>query len=697
MKKIRKWMLLGILPGLVQVSCLKRDYDELMNLPNGPEVEESYVGFDFRTITRAEIRVSVTDPAGTPVHGAYLEIFGSNPLDGLGQLRTDSRESLLARGITGETGIFATTVAPPSYTDSIFVLSHFPGMDPLQAAALDSEDIRLDFGGRTRPLVNTLKGLTKSATAVAPQQVNGFYVLGTWNGNGVPDYLEAAGDVISAAFLDDVNASLPEYINLPVSHPQYLASSTDASLVLKEDAEVWITFVHEGAGWTNALGYYTYPTTAAPQSIADLTDRTVVFPNVSTGSGLLQSGDKVQLQYLDPATGEYSPIFPAGHSIGWFLAAQGWKAGQPTGGVYIHYSDPVLNQEPDPSLKKHNVLLYDELRELLLIGFEDVRRDQGADQDFNDAIFYVSANPVTAVESRIYQPLDTPTDTDNDGVSDVFDEFPLDPTRSFSSYYPSENGFGTLVYEDLWPYKGDYDFNDLVLDYNFSYALDALNRVEAIQARFVVRAIGASYHNAFGLVLRTPSSNIVSVEGQRISREYLDLAANGAENGQSEAVIFVFDDAFNALPYPGTGIGVNVSDAAPYVTPDTLQLLINLNTSVAYSDLGLPPYNPFIVVDRNRGVEVHLPGSAPTDLANVGLFGTGDDDTNPNAGSYYMSDTYLPWAINLPESFVYAKEKLDVRTGHLQFNTWAVSRGFNAMDWYRDQPGYRDVNKLYNH
>jgi hypothetical protein len=28
--------------------------------------------------------------------------------------------------------------------------------------------------------------------------------------------------------------------------------------------------------------------------------------------------------------------------------------------------------------------------------------------------------------------------------------------------------YGTLAYEDLWPSKGDYDFNDLVVDYDFN-------------------------------------------------------------------------------------------------------------------------------------------------------------------------------------------------------------------------------------
>ncbi len=58
------------------------------------------------------------------------------------------------------------------------------------------------------------------------------------------------------------------------------------------------------------------------------------------------------------------------------------------------------------------------------------------------------------------------TDADGDGVPNDEDDYPNDGDRAFDNYYPA-NGPGTLAYEDLWPGKGDYDFNDLVLDYRF--------------------------------------------------------------------------------------------------------------------------------------------------------------------------------------------------------------------------------------
>jgi len=47
----------------------------------------------------------------------------------------------------------------------------------------------------------------------------------------------------------------------------------------------------------------------------------------------------------------------------------------------------VFNPETNIDKKKHNVVLKDTQRQLLLIGFEDINRESGSDEDFNDGIF----------------------------------------------------------------------------------------------------------------------------------------------------------------------------------------------------------------------------------------------------------------------------------------------------------------------
>ena len=61
------------------------------------------------------------------------------------------------------------------------------------------------------------------------------------------------------------------------------------------------------------------------------------------------------------------------------------------------------NPETDPDLRYHNVLLNDPDNEHIILGFEDIRRDYGScDNDFNDAVFYVTASPFEAIRSTNY-------------------------------------------------------------------------------------------------------------------------------------------------------------------------------------------------------------------------------------------------------------------------------------------------------
>jgi len=68
----------------------------------------------------------------------------------------------------------------------------------------------------------------------------------------------------------------------------------------------------------------------------------------------------------------------------------------------------------------------------------------------------------------------------------------------------------------------------------------------------------------------------------------------------------------------------------------------------------------FIVVNRDRGVEVHLAGEEPTALADQALFGTFADDTNLATGKYYQTENNLPWALDLPVKFDYPIEQVQI-------------------------------------
>ncbi|MFW5758550.1 MAG: LruC domain-containing protein [Bacteroidota bacterium] len=693
MKNIKLTQLLSLFFLIGFSSCLQEQIEN-GDLQGDPG---EYEGFDFATVKQYEINIHLRNPQDESSKGVYAELYTANPLNEMGIVNEEAQKNLIFKGISNSEGIIHTTINPASRFDSLYVLVKHTGFPTLTTVALNNDILDIYPGATMEERNNQEQNAPMPKSLALPQQVDEYYVLGEWAYyTGYPYYLDEP-DQVSQELLEDINASLPEGSELPATHPQYLSNAAETNLVLIEDAEVWVTFVHEGAGYKNALGYYTYPTGNPPASKEDIEDMTIIFPNASYygSGGNLMTGDKVQLMYLDPETNLFDPVFPDGITIGWFLIANAFQFGSVDYGYYTHFSNSYLNVEEDPDLQKHNVLLYDEPRELMIIGFEDVRRDERSDEDFNDAVFYSTVTPFTAVQKDIYQPIDSPEDTDNDGVSDVFDDYPEDPDRSFDYQYPAEESFGSLVFEDLWPGKGDYDFNDMVIDYNFKHIANPRNEIMEMEVSVVLRAIGASYKNGFGFSLNTNPENILEITGTRITDDYITFNNNGTEANQSLATIIAFDNAFEIMPHPGGGSGINTTTGQPFVTPDTMRISITFENPLPAEQLDAAPYNPFIIVNQNRGKEVHLPMHPPTDLADTDLFSTQQDQSNPDQEKYYVADELLPWALNIPEKFIYPQEKNDITKAYNMFQLWAKSQGSSYPDWYRDKPGYKNNALLF--
>ena len=219
-----------------------------------------------------------------------------------------------------------------------------------------------------------------------------YQYLGDFDSAGTPLYLEP-NDVVSKETLEMINNSLPESYPVPDYNPHYISSGYDTDIILNEQADVYVTFVKEGAGYKNVLGFYTYnlDTKATKPNPEDIT---IIFPNVSEAGygGNLRAGNKVKIGTFGPNIG-----------IGWVLLANGWNGSQVTSGLWQLHSNPDFNPEANADLRYHNVLLSDPENERVILGFEDIRRDYNScDNDFNDAIFYISASTYSAIKTRNY-------------------------------------------------------------------------------------------------------------------------------------------------------------------------------------------------------------------------------------------------------------------------------------------------------
>ncbi len=287
-------------------------------------------------------------------------------------------------------------------------------------------------------------------------------------------------------------------------------------------------------------------------------------------------------------------------------------------------------------------------------------------------------------------------DSDSDGVSDDTDDYPLDPTRAFDNYYPVTSP-GTLTFEDLWPWCGDYDFNDLILGYRFKTVTNASNQVVEVVGTFVVRANGGVMHNGFGFQLpdlnTTLASNIY-ITGCSLNHGLVTL--NGATNleaGQTKPTIIPFDDAFDLM----AGIANTVS-GGPSATADSVVITMAVTGGGPYvaSDFALDTWNPFLFIDATRGREVHLINHLPTDLMTSSYFGMGRDASDPASNLYYQTINHLPWGLDFPVAFSYASEYNEISSAYLHFVEWAESGGTLYTDWYTNTAaGYRDPTYIY--
>jgi hypothetical protein len=221
-----------------------------------------------------------------------------------------------------------------------------------------------------------------------------------YSSNGKPLNLVAKPTcTLDPATTSNVIKLLPEGKAVPDNSP-LLTDDAHANIYLTADANVQVSFVYEGAGYTNAVGFFNFPTAnLATLRYSSLGDQ-ILFPNFSSSGsgGAMNFGDTVDLKTIAKDT-----------AIGFTLVSNGWKSG----GVktnrtinQIFRTVQALNPESTAAKKKHTVLLSDPNAHVLIIGIEDLNRDSCnkndssdcTDDDFNDVVLAVCVDPWSAIK-----------------------------------------------------------------------------------------------------------------------------------------------------------------------------------------------------------------------------------------------------------------------------------------------------------
>lgn len=386
---------------------------------------------------------------------------------------------------------------------------------------------------------------------VASQNYN---FLGSYNSQGVPDYLEE-NDVISQETMDLIHNSLPESYPVPDYNPQYISSGYDTDLILIDSAAVYVTFLEEGAGYKNVLGFYTYDVNNIPETGPEPEDITIIFPNVSrsgSGGGLIE-GNKVKI-------GD----FAADIGIGWVLLANGWN-GSVTSGLWQLFSNPDYNPEADEDLRHHNVLLMDDENERIILGFEDIRRDYSScDNDFNDAVFYVTANPYEAIQTNNFANINDATNVtsgNNGGLESNDNLAKLIAKRNFNrsknktalnkkelqkaykkssfsrtmssskldNYFPETAMYGSEIAHVSSP-------DDLlgITNADAVFSVDYYEKDKRIAAALATETIGTVYDHSKVICDRLNNSNLKDVRTVKIRGHKIIISIIKRQNGEIE-------------------------------------------------------------------------------------------------------------------------------------------------------------------
>lgn len=248
-------------------------------------------------------------------------------------------------------------------------------------------------------------------------------------------------------------------------------------------------------------------------------------------------------------------------------------------------------------------------------------------------------------------------DSDGDGIPDIYDAYPDDPTIAFETSFPGDGAeFFTVAFEDNFPNLGDGDYNDFVVDYEVRVS-EFRNSVLRIEGSATARAKVAGYDHEFGLMLRMPGFSgvlLTTLNGETV------LNAEPIEN---ELRIPLF---------PSTTEATQNGD-----TPATATFQVDVVGTPTFSmdDFPAAPFDPYLFI-KNTGYDVHLIGESPLPGSRIDP----SEDFRDAAG--------FPRALLVPGAFAPPKEVTSILDAYPRFGVWVENEGAPeedgtpTSDWY---------------
>ena len=632
---------------LALTGCMDKDVYDPGKDPTVLKPESEY--FDFTTTTNVAFEVNY----GEIGSNALIEIFTEYPIS------------------YNETGSFVIQ-GEPVY--KIFADTKGPtwGVPMCVEASVENGKVTVnETDAASRAVAATrAKSNLKLVTVNNAQKVYSLVEISDSYGkpgdiNGLIEY----NKVISSKFINNVQKALwkgksskpdklnnsnyvrdTEHVNTTIAKAY---QNEQGQIVTVADAELFFTFLTESCWYQNVVGYYYYKTGECPAA-PDQVKKIVIFPNASIKGNVpylnwydkvpggatnygsrnapLETNRKVQLLFQDDQ-GNLSTKFPAGYTIGYFIIADGFKCGSKGHDGFIDTDKSFVysNEEWNKNYQGQKARFISLSAEggTVVYGVED-----GGDSSYEDLLFCIDANPNEAIQDP-----DRPViDPDEPEVSET------------------ENNYMSFAYEDIWPSGGDYDLNDVIIEYHRSITFNKDNYVSEVKETYEpVQKVGAATNrNAFAVQYATDQ------------RGEMVLPSGAVDETQTNSII-LFP---NAMDVRNQKFVITRTFAAGAMKKDALKV-------------GNSILNPYIIVNyegagKDNRTEVHLPKSKATNLAN-------SDQIGKEADAYYVNkDGKHPFAISIPGTFTSVTETVTIDKEYPDFEKWVESDGKEYTDWYKN-------------
>jgi len=264
-------------------------------------------------------------------------------------------------------------------------------------------------------------------------------------------------------------------------------------------------------------------------------------------------------------------------------------------------------------------------------------------------------------------------------------------------YFPAKNKYATMMFEDLFPSKGDMDMNDIVFGINIEYHLDNQARIRSLQINIEPRATGSSY-DIMGIAASLSSTvSGTSIVNQIVhsSDPHLTPLFSKVETFK-EYYYTESGNNFDVIPLTGNyrayfnndkDLFLNVRNIDDFTETNNFSVLIDLKSNEIFPASQITfleePQEGKINLDiftiiGSREREVHFKGNRPTNYFNYAYFiATYKTD-------FSTVDNWV-WAILSDKSIRHPLEFRKIYQAYPNFKTWAESGGNEATNWYTPQ------------